>query len=47
LEILREFLTETPPAHHDRARWGELLRSGRPADLPDPTVDTPTVSSGT
>ncbi len=49
LEILREFLTTTPAAHHDRSRWGDLLRSGRPADLPDPedAPGTPTVSSGT
>jgi pimeloyl-ACP methyl ester carboxylesterase len=49
LEILREFLAETPPAHHDRSGWGELLRAGRPAGLPDPAevADAPTVSSGT
>jgi pimeloyl-ACP methyl ester carboxylesterase len=49
LEILREFLTTTPPARYDRARWGELLRSGREAELPDPedAPDSPTVSSGT
>jgi pimeloyl-ACP methyl ester carboxylesterase len=46
LEILREFLTETPPARYDRARWGELLREGRPADLAE-IPDPPTVSSGT
>jgi pimeloyl-ACP methyl ester carboxylesterase len=49
LEILREFLTSTPPARYDRARWGELLRSGRQPELPDPedAPDTQTVSSGT
>ena len=49
LEILRDFLTSTPPARYDRARWGELLRSGRQPELPDPEAapDTPTVSSGT
>ena len=49
LEILREFLTETPPARYDRGRWGELLREGRPVSLADPAEipDAPTVSSGT
>jgi pimeloyl-ACP methyl ester carboxylesterase len=49
LEILREFLTETPPARYDRGRWGELLREGRPVSLGDPAEipDAPTVSSGT
>jgi len=49
LEILREFLTETPPATYDRSRWGSLLRAGRPPSLLDPeeTPDAPTVSSGT
>lgn len=50
LEVLREFLAETPPAEYDRARWGELLRAGRPEE-PDPASaeipDAPTVSSGT
>ena len=49
LEILREFLAQTPPAEYDRARWGELLRVGRPERLLDPAgiPDVPTVSSGT
>jgi hypothetical protein len=49
LEILREFLTETPPARYDRARWGKLLRAGRPAEAAEPVgiPDAPTVSSGT
>lgn len=46
LEILREFLVQTPPARYDRARWGELLRAGRPAGTPDPAAvpDAPAVS---
>jgi hypothetical protein len=49
LEILREFLADTPPAQYDRGRWGDLLRAGRRADSPDPAEipDAPTVSSGT
>jgi pimeloyl-ACP methyl ester carboxylesterase len=49
LEILREFLTQTPPAHYDRGRWGDLLRAGRREGSPDPeeVPDAPTVSSGT
>jgi len=49
LEILREFLAETPPARYDRASWGKLLRAGRPAEAPEAagTPDVPTVSSGT
>ena len=49
LEILREFLAQTPPARYDRARWGKLLRAGRPAEAPEAagTPDVPTVSSGT
>jgi len=49
LEILREFLAETPPARYDRASWGKLLRAGRPAEAPEAagTPDAPTVSSGT
>ncbi|MEU4252399.1 alpha/beta hydrolase [Amycolatopsis sp. NPDC026612] len=49
LEILREFLAETPPARYDRAQWGELLRAGRPAEAPEPAglPDVPAVSSGT
>jgi hypothetical protein len=48
LEILREFLAETPPARYDRGRWGELLRAGRPPQPPDPAGigDVPAVSSG-
>nr|WP_307793188.1 alpha/beta hydrolase [Amycolatopsis sp. MtRt-6] len=44
--ILREFLATTPPARYDRARWGELLRTGRPDGAPDPAGDAPVVSSG-
>ncbi|NBH05097.1 alpha/beta fold hydrolase [Amycolatopsis sp. SID8362] len=45
---LREFLTGTPPAEYDRARWGDLLRAGRPAGTPDPAVvPDAAVSSGT
>ncbi|MGW4523264.1 alpha/beta fold hydrolase [Amycolatopsis sp. NPDC004378] len=49
LEILREFLAETPPARYDRGRWGDLLRAGRAPQLPDPAElpDVPAVSSGT
>ncbi|MEV5716063.1 alpha/beta fold hydrolase [Amycolatopsis mediterranei] len=49
LEILREFLAQTPPARYDRARWGKLLRAGRPAEAPEAAgaPDVPTVSSGT
>lgn len=50
LEVLLEFLAETPPAEYDRARWGELLRAGRPAEQPSASAeipDAPTVSSGT
>ncbi len=49
LEILREFVAETPPARYDRAQWGELLRAGRPAEAPEPAglPDVPAVSSGT
>ena len=49
LEILREFVAETPPARYDRARWGKLLRAGRPAEAPETAgnPDVPTVSSGT
>lgn len=46
LEILREFLASTSPAEYDRARWGELLRAGRPVGTADPG-DVPTVLSGT
>ncbi|WP_370973266.1 alpha/beta fold hydrolase [Amycolatopsis sp. cg9] len=47
-ETLREFLAETPPARYDRARWGDLLRAGRPDGTPDPAVAPDTaVSSGT
>lgn len=46
-EILREFLSSTPPASYDRARWGELLRAGRPEGMADPAGDAPVVSSGT
>ncbi|MGW5716984.1 alpha/beta fold hydrolase [Amycolatopsis sp. NPDC003865] len=48
LAILREFLVSTAPAEYDRARWGELLRAGRPAGTPDPTgvPDAPAVASG-
>ncbi|MFE0025720.1 alpha/beta fold hydrolase [Amycolatopsis sp. NPDC059021] len=45
LAILREFLTETPPARHDRAHWRKLLRAGDPKH--DSALDGPTVSSGT
>ncbi|MFF5990130.1 alpha/beta fold hydrolase [Prauserella flavalba] len=45
LEVLREFLTETPPATHDPRRWRALLRNGRARGLtPDPAVS---VLSGT
>ena len=49
LAILREFLASTAPAEYDRARWGELLRAGRPAGTPDPVgvPDAPAVASGT
>ena len=49
LEILREFVAETPPARYDRARWGKLLRAGRPAEAPETAgnPDVPTVLSGT
>ncbi|WP_410591855.1 alpha/beta fold hydrolase [Amycolatopsis sp. lyj-23] len=58
LEILREFLAETPPAEYDRGRWGELLRAGRPESQreqrqpppwsdPAGIADVPAVSSGT
>ncbi len=49
LEILREFLAETPPARYDRASWGKLLRAGRPVEAPEAAgvPDVPTVSSGT
>ncbi|MEV4144274.1 alpha/beta fold hydrolase [Amycolatopsis sp. NPDC049691] len=49
LAILREFLASTAPAEYDRARWGELLRAGRPAGTPDPAgvPDAPAVASGT
>lgn len=49
LEILREFLAQTPPASYDRGRWGDLLRAGRPAGSPDQAEagDVPAVSSGT
>ncbi|EOD66546.1 hydrolase [Amycolatopsis vancoresmycina DSM 44592] len=48
LEILREFLAETPPAAYDRARWGELLRAGGPEEpVPAESPDVPAVSSGT
>ncbi|MGW4057529.1 alpha/beta fold hydrolase [Amycolatopsis sp. NPDC004747] len=50
LEILREFLAETPPARYDRAGWGKLLRTGRPQQQPLDLAeipDAPTVSSGT
>ncbi|WP_110342639.1 alpha/beta fold hydrolase [Prauserella flavalba] len=42
LEVLREFLTETPPATHDPRRWRALLRNGRARGLtPDPAVSVP------
>ncbi|OXM63869.1 alpha/beta fold hydrolase [Amycolatopsis vastitatis] len=49
LEILREFLAQTPPARYDRGRWGKLLRAGRPVEAPETAgvPDVPTVSSGT
>ncbi|MEV6443586.1 alpha/beta hydrolase [Amycolatopsis sp. NPDC051716] len=49
LEILREFLAETPAARYDRAGWGKLLRAGRPVGAPEAAgvPDVPTVSSGT
>ncbi|MEU4519707.1 alpha/beta hydrolase [Amycolatopsis sp. NPDC024027] len=49
LEILREFLAETPAARYDRGRWGKLLRAGRPVGASETAgaLDVPTVSSGT
>jgi pimeloyl-ACP methyl ester carboxylesterase len=46
LEILREFLAQTPSAEYDRARWGKLLRAGGPEER-SAAADVPVVSSGT
>ncbi|GLY67016.1 alpha/beta fold hydrolase [Amycolatopsis taiwanensis] len=45
LSVLREFLTETRPAHYDVRRWRQLLRAGRKPRTVRGAVDTG-VSSG-